>query len=181
MSLIHYVVFLRGINVGGKNILRMEALVQILEGLGCGNVRTYIQSGNVALTTAGDPDQLSRNIGVEISTRHGFEPDVLILGLHELQEAIRLNPYPESESDPKSLHLGFLKSAPQNPDEAALESLKNAGEQFRVLGKVFYLSAPDGIGKSKLAARAERVLGISMTSRNWRTVMKMQELAGSES
>jgi uncharacterized protein (DUF1697 family) len=175
-----YVAFLRGINVGGKNILRMKTLVRLLENLGCRDVRTYIQSGNVALRAEVDPDQLSRDIGVEISRNHGFEPDVLIVGLPELQKAVRSNPFPEAEHEPKSLHLGFLKSTPKDPDGAALECLRKEGEQFRLVGKVFYLNAPDGVGKSKLAAQAERVLGVSMTSRNWRTVTKMLALAKDE-
>ena len=86
------------------------------------------------------------------------------------------NPFPEAENDPKALHVGFLASAPKNPNLKALESLRKASEQFRLMDNVFYLYAPEGVGRSKLAANTERLLGVSMTDRNWRTVCKIMEM-----
>jgi uncharacterized protein (DUF1697 family) len=91
--------------------------------------------------------------------------------------AIRKNPFPEAVTDPKALHAGFLASMPEKPNLKALESLKSDSERFRLVGKVFYLHAPEGIGRSKLAANAERLLGAPMTDRNWRTVCKIREMA----
>ena len=95
----------------------------------------------------------------------------------ELERVMARNPFPEAESDPKTLHLGFLASVPNNPDLDKLETLKSDTERFRLIDTVFYLHAPDGIGRSKLAARAERLLGVPMTDRNWRTVVKLREMA----
>jgi len=168
----------RGINVGGKNILPMKELVDILEALGARNVRTYIQSGNAIFQCheVSFP-QISAQIAAEIRKRRGFEPSVLILGLDDLEKAIAENPFPEGEADPSSLHLGFLASTPANPDLIKLDYLKKESERYRVSESVFYLHAPEGIGRSKLAAGVEKVLGVPMTDRNWNTVCKIREMA----
>ena len=102
------------------------------------------------------------------------------LKLEELENAIRANPYPEAENDPKTLHLYFLASEPQNPDVKTLESLRRDSERYTIKGKIFYLHAPDGIGRSKLAARAEKALGVTATARNWRTANKIFVMAKQE-
>ncbi len=173
-----YIALFRGINVGGKNALPMKEVVNILGGLGAQKVKTYIQSGNVVFVSPErDISQLSKLISHEIRKRRGFEPHVLLLDLEEIETAIRKNPFPEAASDPQVLHAGFLASVPQEPDLERLETLKSKGERFCLIDKVFYLHAPEGIGKSKLAANAEKLLGVSMTDRNWRTLCKIREMA----
>jgi uncharacterized protein (DUF1697 family) len=173
-----YIALFRGINVGGKNSLPMRALVALLEELGVGNIRTYIQSGNAIFQSAeNDASQLSRKISAEIKKHHGFEPHVLLLSLEELEKAMGDNPFPDAETEPGSLHLGFLASVPENPDLEKLESIKTESERFHLKGSVFYLHAPEGIGRSRLAASAEKLLGVPMTDRNWRTVCKLREMA----
>ena len=168
----------RGINVGGKNSLSMKELVDILEDIGARNIRTYIQSGNAVFQNAEKSfSQLSAQISAEIKERHGFEPCVLILGLDALEKAMAENPFPEAEADPSSLHLGFLVSTPRNPDLKKLESLKKESERFHLSDNVFYLHAPEGVGRSKLAASVEKLLGVPMTDRNWKTVCKIREMA----
>jgi uncharacterized protein (DUF1697 family) len=114
---------------------------------------------------------------VEIKQRRGFEPHVLLLELVDLEKAIKKNPFPAAETAPQALHAGFLASAPENPNLKTLASLKQDSERFQLIDKVFYLHAPEGIGRSKLAANAEKLLGVPMTDRNWRTVCKIQEMA----
>jgi uncharacterized protein (DUF1697 family) len=87
------------------------------------------------------------------------------------------NPFPEAETDPASLHLGFLASTPKNPDLKKLDSLRKESERFYLIDNVFYLHVPEGVGRSKLAASIEKLLGVPMTDRNWRTVCKIKELA----
>lgn len=111
-----------------------------------------------------------------IKKSHGFEPQVLLLTPEEIESAIESNPFPEAESEPKTLHLHFLASMPKNPDLGALESIKGDHERFALKDGVVYLHAPDGIGRSKLAANAEKLLGVAVTSRNWRTVCKVIRL-----
>lgn len=173
-----YIALFRGINVGGKNALPMKELVAVLEDLGSRNVKTYIQSGNAVFESKEkDAPRLSNKISVEIKKRRGFEPYVLLLELEDIERAITKNPFPEAESDPKALHAGFLASAPENPNLKTLKSLKRDSERFHLIGNVFYLHAPEGVGRSKLAANAEKLLGVPMTDRNWRTVCKIWEMA----
>jgi uncharacterized protein (DUF1697 family) len=173
-----YIALFRGINVGGRNSLPMKELVTILEELGCQNVRTYIQSGNAVFESdTDDISRLSKSISSSVEKRRGFAPHVLLLTLKELEKAIANNPFPEGREDPKALHVGFLASAPRQPDLKKLESLRGEKERFRLVDDIFYLHAPDGIGRSKLAASTEKLLGVPMTDRNWRTVLKLLDMA----
>jgi len=172
------IALLRGINVGGNNNLPMKELSALLTGMGLRDVQTYIQSGNVVFSC----DQknkagLATKITTEIEKRHGFAPHILLLDATELRKAMAGNPYPEAEDEPKSLHLFFLDEAPTRPDLRALDAIKADNERYKLAGKVFYLHAPDGIGNSKLAARAEKLLGIPASARNWNTVCKLAEMA----
>jgi uncharacterized protein (DUF1697 family) len=173
-----YIALFRGINVGGNNMLPMKDLVAALENVGCQDVATYIQSGNAVFRNENqDPSLLSDGIEVEIEERHGFEPRVLVLESEELERTIHSNPFPEAESEPRTLHVYFLAESPETPDLDALEGIKGDSERFVLGDGVFYLHAPDGIGRSKLAANAEKLLGVPATARNWRTVRKVMDMA----
>jgi uncharacterized protein (DUF1697 family) len=173
-----YIALLRGINVGGKSALPMKELIAIFERLGVSNVKTYLQSGNVVFQSGSkDISSFSKKLGTAIRERCGFEPQILLIGLAEFEKAIANNPFPAAESEPRSLHLGFLASAPKNPDLKKIESLKKDSEQFCLIGKIFYLYAPEGVGRSKLAASSEKLLGVPMSDRNWNTVCKLKEIA----
>ncbi len=169
-----YVALFRGINIGGNNILPMKELVGMLESIGLRDVQTYIQSGNAVFKSEeDDASLLSNSIRAAVKKGRGFEPRVLLPKPEELQRAVGANPFPEAESEPKTLHVHFLTSPPKHPDLEALEDIKGDRERFVLTGGVFYLHAPDGIGRSKLAANAEKKLGVAMTVRNWRTVCKL--------
>lgn len=173
-----YIALLRGINVGGNNRLPMSELREVLAKLGLHNVKTYIQSGNVVFQSEeGGTGEWSDKISTAIGMSHGFEPRVVTLELQEFEKAAESNPFPEAEDEPKTLHLYFLASAPKDPDLSALESIKKENERFQIRDKVFYLHAPDGIGRSELAGRAEKLLGVAATARNWRSVCKIMEMA----
>lgn len=168
----------RGINVGGNVRLPMKELVGLLESMGAKNVRTYIQSGNAVFESAEkNCSKLSGNIAAAVKKHHGFEPHVLVMSLDTLEEAIVNNPFPDAVGDPGKLHLGFLASVPKRPDLEKLESPAKDGERFRLIGSVFYLQAPEGVGRSRLAANAEKLLGVPMTDRNWRTANKLDAMA----
>ena len=173
------IALLRGINVGGKNLLPMKELLAMLGDLGARNIKTYIQSGNAVFVSKDkNTSQLANQIRAEIKKRRGFDPHVLLLEFEDMERVIQHNPFPaEAEADPKALHAGFLAAAPERPDLKTLESLKSDSERFRLIGKVFYLFAPEGVGRSKLAAKAERLLGVPMTDRNWRTVVTLWQMA----
>lgn len=146
--------------------------------LGYHNVDTYIQTGNVVFKSEeNDKQYMSDRIGSAVEEFNDFKPNVLVLELEEMKKAIANNPFPEAESEPKSLHLNFLVSEPSDPDLEYLKSYKKDSEQFELKGQVFYLHAPEGIGRSKLSGKTEKALGVSMTGRNWRTIQKIMEMA----
>lgn len=168
----------RAINVGGKNILPMQELRTLLDEIGARDVRTYIQSGNAVFRSdETDPVRLSSAIRTAIRTRFGFEPHVLLLDAEELEHAVADNPFPAAVDRPKTLHVWFLSATPEPSKMAALEAYKSDSERFQLMDRRIYLHAPDGIGRSKLVANAERVLGVPMTARNWTTVCRLLEMA----
>jgi len=173
-----WIALLRGINVGGNNVLPMKDLAAVLEGLGCSNVATHIQSGNVVLEKSrSDAMKLSQRIADTVLKNHGFKPRCLVLTADELEEAVVSNPFPDAGGDPKSLHVFFLAEKPTSPEFEMLNDIKSASESYALIDKVFYLHAPDGIGRSSLAARVEKLLGVDATARNWRTVSKLVAMA----
>lgn len=173
-----YIALLRGINVGGNHLLPMKELQLLFGQNGCIDVRTYVQSGNVVFRSdRPGRDRLAERIAAAVSRGHGFEPHVMVLSTGELERAAAANPFPEADTDPTSLHLFFLAAPPAKPDLAALEALRAPTERFELKGGVFYLHAPEGFGRSKLAQRAERLLGVAATARNWRTVKSLLAMA----
>jgi uncharacterized protein (DUF1697 family) len=169
-----WIALFRGINVGGNNILPMAELRDDFESLNIENVRTYIQSGNVVFdSSAKTAASLSKKIVRRIEERHGFCPQVLIVTREDLLATIESNPFAEAVSDPKTLHFLFLAEPASNPDMEALDGAKAPSERYELTDRVFYLHAPDGIGRSKLASKAERYLGVVATGRNYRTVAKL--------
>jgi uncharacterized protein (DUF1697 family) len=168
----------RGINVGGKNALPMKALAALLEQLGYRSVRTYIQSGNVVVDAKGSSTAaMRRKMAAAVEATFGFRPAIVVLTAGELDHVVEGNPFPAAVSAPTTLHVTFLEETPPDPDLEALDRLRSNGERFELDGTVFYLHAPAGIGRSKLAARIERALGVAGTARNWRTVLKVRDMA----
>lgn len=170
-----YIALFRGINVGGNNILPMKDLVAILQTLGYEGVQTYIQSGNAVFKSRKTIDATgAADISKEIFRRMGFEPKILLLSPKQLQEAIKNNPFPTS--DGKALHFFFLEQPCSKPNTEYLESLKIESEEFKLIKMTFYLYAPKGVGRSKLAAAIGKALGVSLTARNWNTVNKLASM-----
>ena len=173
-----FVAMLRAVNVGGANSLPTTEFVRVLEALGLGSVKTYIQTGNAVFNAnSREGAGLSQKIKDRIRVSHGFAPEVILLRLEELEDAVAANPYPVANSSPKSLHLTFLASAPRNPDLTALEKWRTKSEQYALKGRIFYFYAPEGVGRSKLFSRIEKVLGVCGTARNWRTTCKLLGMA----
>jgi len=168
----------RGINVVGNNRLPMASLVRHLEAVKLKNIKTYIQSGNVVFDTKStNVTSLTKSIVARIEEEHGFAPRLLLLSPDALQQAINDNPFPDAAAEPKSLHFFFLEKPSLKPNTRALESAKAETESYVLTDRVFYLYAPDGIGRSKLASTAEKHLGVTATARNLRTVEKLMALA----
>jgi len=173
-----YIALFRGINVGGSHLISMKELKELLETSGCVDVRTYIQTGNVIFRSGvSDAARLARQLAAAVSKSRGFEPRVLVLTRDELERAAAGNPFREADQNPQSVHLFFLAERPKKPDLESLEALKTDTERFHLKSSGFYLYTPDGFGRSRLGQRAERLLGVDATARNWRTVTTLLEMA----
>ncbi|KND32677.1 DUF1697 domain-containing protein [Streptomyces acidiscabies] len=174
-----YAALLRGINVGGNRKLPMADLRALLEGLGYGDVRTYLQSGQAVFSTDGDETSLAAQVGRAIEERFGFAVDVLVRDHAYLKAIVDACPFPAAELEPKQLHVTYF-SAPVDADRfAGIDQVAFLPEEFRIGDRALYLYAPDGLGRSKLAeqlARSRLTKDIVATSRNWNTVVKLIEL-----
>lgn len=165
-----YIILLRGINVGGKNLLPMKDLKEVLSNNGFSNVKTYIQSGNVFAQGIG---ATSETIGSLIQSNFGFLPEVLVLKADELLASVKNNPF--SSDSGKTIHFYFCANRP-TLDTEKLSKLKTNSEEVVLQDKVFYLHAPDGIGRSKLVSNIESCLNTKATGRNLNTINKLQEM-----
>ncbi len=173
-----WIALLRGINVVGKRLLPMQELADHCARAGCGEPRTYIASGNVVFRGPKRvADALPARLAERISKSRGFAPRVVVLSAAELAAAIAANPFPAAVANPKLLHLFFLAEVPASADLEALGRLATGREAFALTGKVFYLHTPDGFPSSKLASRAERLIGVDATARNWRTATTLHAMA----
>jgi uncharacterized protein (DUF1697 family) len=176
-----WIALLRGVNVGGRNKLPMKMLVAELQAIGLSDIKTYIQSGNVVFRCPSDRTvNLAAAIGGAIKVKFGFEPDVTVISAKDLAASATANPFPEAatEMDGKALHFFFLAKTPSIMSKDRLEAVRLSSERWQIKGAVFYLHTPDGFGGSKLATQVERILGVTATARNWRTVRALLDLAG---
>lgn len=165
-----YIIFLRGINVGGNNILPMSELRILLEENGFNEVRSYIQSGNIF---AKSRSATSKKISSLIDAKFGFSPSALVLERKEFFKATDNNPY--QSSDGKAVHLYFCENSPELNKEK-IDKYLDRSEEYEMHGNVFYLHAPNGIGRSKLVSNLESCLNTKATGRNLNTIRKMQKL-----
>ena len=172
-----WVVLLRGINVGGNNLLPMAALSKVLESMGCEQVKTYIQSGNVVLEHDEKNSRvLADKIVNEIHQNFNFTVNVLVISAEDFVGITQQNPYKQAELEPKTLHVFFLAEQAKSANLETLSALKAPSESYKLTKQAFYLHAPDGIGRSKLVAKVEKCLAVPCTARNWNTVNKLLSL-----
>ena len=169
-------VLLRGVNVGGKRILPMAELRDLFQAeLGCSAVETYIQSGN--LVCSAPVGLTSEQAASAIEARFGFTVPVVLRTLEEFSTAVRENPFTRAGANEALLHVVFLDS-PLPPDAFSALRAKCVGEeQMAQHGRELFLLLPEGFGRSKLAASvtAAGVAG-NPTVRNWKTVLRLQDM-----
>ena len=172
-----YAVLLRGINVGGNNKLPMPALRTLLENAGYEGVTTYIQSGNVVLTSSLAEKALIRAVEKQIAEEHSLAIRVVVRTHAELERLAGTNPFLAGGGEASGLHAVFLDRAPKAAAIATLDPDRSPGDELRVVGREIYLRYPNGSGRSKLTLDyLERRLGVTGTARNWNTVLKLVEL-----
>ena len=156
----------------------MAHLRDALEEVGFDDVRTYLQSGNVVLSSPKKSEDVARMCERAIAERVGLDIDVVVRSRADLARVVQRNPLGDVATNPKRYQVSFLASKPPAGLERRLAAAAAQQERFAVRGREVYAWHPDGVARSKLwALLAGRKLGVTATSRNWTTVTKLLELA----
>lgn len=173
------IALLRAINVGGRNKIEMHALRTVCESLGCSDVQSYIQSGNVLFTVAPrSATKIQLRLEESIEAKFGFRPAVITRTLTEWREVIANNPFAAKDFEPNRLLVTFLSKAPAEKARQQLASIRTEPEEVHVKGREFYMYFPNGMARPKTTPAAiEKALQVPGTGRNWNTVMKLLALA----
>lgn len=177
-----HLALLRGINVSGRNRIPMADLQALCRELGWTEVTTYIQSGNVAFRAEGTAGSLEEALERGIERRFGLQIPVLVRAAEEWPAYVRGNPFPEaSEREPNLVMLALSKLAPKEDAAERLQERAADGERVARVGDALWIHYAGGAGRSRLSpALLDRLAGSCVTARNWRTVLKLEELAKQE-
>jgi uncharacterized protein (DUF1697 family) len=173
-----YVTFLRGINVGGKNMIKMELLREMFSSLGFKNVKSYINSGNLIFETVETDDNvLSAKIAATITSTFSFKINVMTRTIAEIEDLVENNPFAGQFENDKDLHVFFLDEDLSEKKRELLIAQANENEMFafnpRTIFCLLRISILDSIvGKGFI----DKKLKVSATARNWRTVNKILEM-----
>lgn len=175
-----YVSILRGINVSGKNLIKMDALKKTYESLGFIDVKNYVQSGNIIFSAdETETGLLEEKLSSAIKKDFGFEVPVIVMSKADLEKIIEENPFVrDSEKDPGALYVTFLADSLADFDREGIEEKIQGDEEIHFGSRAVYLYCPHGYGKTKLNNTfLERKLKQKATTRNWKTTNKLLELA----
>ena len=174
-----YVALLRGINVGGNNMLPMKDLAAMFTRAGGISVQTYIQSGNVVFRADREiSTRIPAAVAKAITARTKLQIPIVTRSASELRQIAQNNPFARRGVDTDKLHVVFLAAAPGRAAAQALDPQRSPPDEFIVRGAEIYLHCPNGYGRSKLSnAYFDAKLNTVSTVRNWRTVLKLLELS----
>jgi uncharacterized protein (DUF1697 family) len=175
-----YIAMLRGINVTGSKIIKMEPLRASFAALGFKNVQSYIQSGNLIFEAPNASiATLSEKIEKKILRDFGHSVSVVLRAPKELAEIIKRNPFVKDPAvDQSRLYVTFLAEVPPKDAAELLQPLAAGAEQIRVIGREVYLYCPKGYGETKISNNAiEKKLSIGATTRNWKTTQTLLAMA----
>ena len=174
------IALMRGINLGAHNRIGMPALKAMFADAGAGDVCHYLQSGNIIFEAPANRAATIRDaVAGTITDRFGFTVAIVTVAADELRAIAAANPFLADGIDPNELHLMLLSGVPDAKNVAALAPDRSKGDAFTVAGRAIYLHVPHGAARSKLTNDwFDRALGVTSTSRNWRTVTALLELAG---
>jgi len=176
------IALLRGVNVGGNNIIKMEALRSLCCALGLQDAQTYVQSGNVVFRSkAANLPKLAAQIESAIEAEAGFRPSVILRTAAEWKDAISRNPFAgRSGIEPGKLLLYALASDPGDDARNRVRAIPAAPEELHIHNRELYIYFPNGQGRPRLSMPAvERALKVPGSGRNWNTVLKLLEMAES--
>ncbi len=171
---------LRGINVGGHHLVPMARLRAIYEALGCGDVTTYLQSGNVVYRRTKAPERVDAE--VEAAIRDELDMAVRVIGRthRDLTRIVAADPFPGVV--PAQRLVLFLEATPTAAVARDLGRVTIGRDEAILIGREFHLHCPDGLGRTKITAMlSDRRLGVATTGRNWRTVTQLLALSGDQS
>jgi uncharacterized protein (DUF1697 family) len=173
------IAFLRGINIGPNKRVPMPRLRELLTEHGYEDVKTYVASGNVVLTSKASPRKLEKELEKLIEDEWGFDVAVIVRTRDELAEVIERMPFGEVVEEPlKRLQVSFLSGEPDAENARKINDACVEPERVAIDGREIYAWHPDGIGRSELAKLlATKKLGVTVTARNWNTVLAMLALA----
>jgi uncharacterized protein (DUF1697 family) len=170
-----WVILFRG--VGGATQLPTKPLREGLTRAGFERVATYIGSGNAVLTSPLSREHVIKTVADLCSREFGFRKDVYALTAEEWARLVDSNPFPGAVSAPTTLHAAVLASEPDPNRIEGLRALAQGQDRIGVVGRVAYLCTPLGFGRSKLAERFDKGIGVPNTARNWNTVRRLMEMA----
>jgi uncharacterized protein (DUF1697 family) len=176
--MIRYVAFLRGINVSGHNLVKMEDLRQYFQMPGIYNVSTYIQSGNVLFESEEyDETVLRAKIEKQLSDKLGYKVPVVLRMSHELKSIIANNPFDHIKTeDTMKIYVTFLTDTPAFSVRGSLGVYSNDAEDARVVKREVYIRTGN-YGKTCFSNTViEKKMGMTATTRNWATINKILEL-----
>lgn len=175
-----FITILRGINVGGNRIVKMQDLKLMLENMGFHRIQTYIQSGNVVFDAeCADNEEISHKIQTEILNTFGFEVPVITFNINELEMMLNQNPFlNHSEFSIEFFHVTFLSNASNTKLSSFFEPNDPILNTFFQMGKCVYLYCPNGYSKTVLSNTfIERKLKVNATTRNWKTMNHLYQMA----
>lgn len=175
-----YISILRGINVGGQKIIKMDALRKMYEKLHFEDVKTYVQSGNVIFSAKEkDTKALEKLIVSQIEKDFGFDASIIVLNIKTLEEIIENNPFAKDNlKETEFLHVTFLANNPSEFDKEKIIEKKHPNEEIAFTPNAVYLYCPNGYAKTKLSNHfLENKLKVQATTRNWKTTNELLKLA----
>jgi uncharacterized protein (DUF1697 family) len=174
-----YAALLRGINVGGRTRVSMADLRELFDELGATDVQTYVQSGNVVFASSErSAAKLEHAVEKQIKKALGLDVRVLVRTAAQLAKVAKANPFLKAKKDEAALHVTFLKEKPAAAKVKAIDPEVGGADEFRVASREIYLHFPNGYGRTKLNNTFfEKKLAVPATTRNWRTVTKLVDLA----
>jgi uncharacterized protein (DUF1697 family) len=181
--MIVYIALLRGINVGGKNVIKMADLKRTFESIGVSDVKTYIQSGNVLFKSNESEEALCNKIEQEIETVFGISVEVILRTSNELEQLLLDCPFSKEEiteaekvSEAESLYVALLKHNPLKEKLEYIDRYKSESDKYYIVGRNVYLLFKHSIRNSKLVNNFYK-LDVATTVRNWKTLSKLNLLA----
>ncbi|HET9825023.1 MAG TPA: DUF1697 domain-containing protein [Chitinophagaceae bacterium] len=175
-----FISILRGINLGGHNTVKMDALRKLFIDLGFVNVQTYIQSGNVIYQSKKlEARKINQAIENNIKQKFGFDVPVITLTLEELIKIAKSNPFSKDKTrDTSFFHVTFLSDKPKVNDVNKIKENDFKPDEFKEIDKVIYLYCPNGYGRTKLSnSFFENKLKVSATTRNWKVTSELISIA----